>query len=100
LNKNVKSVLGSIQKDLLLKSRKDLKEGTKEVKDYKELKEKMKKEKGFFNVYWCGNPDCESKIKKDTKATVRCFSEETKKEGKCIYCGKKTKKKWIFAQSY
>lgn len=100
LNKNVKSILDLIQKDLLLKSRKSLKEGTKEVATYKELKEKMKKEKGFFNAYWCGNPECESKIKKETKATIRCFSEKTKKEGKCIYCGKKTKEKWFFAQSY
>ncbi len=100
LNSNVKKILNSIQSDLLSKSKKELKEGTREIFEYREFKKEMKNKKGFLKVFWCGNSKCESEIKKETKATIRCFSEKSKIEGKCIYCGKKTKEKWIFAQSY
>ena len=100
LDSNVKKILDSIQNNLFSKSKEKLKEGTKEVLDYNNFKKTMKEEKGFLKAFWCGDPNCESKIKEETKATVRCFFKESDREGKCIYCGKKTNKKWIFAQSY
>jgi prolyl-tRNA synthetase len=97
----VREILNSIQKNLFEKSSQFLKENTREVFDYKEFKDIIKKEKGFLKAFWCENPKCEAKIKEETKVTNRCLPFNTPEEtGKCILCGKKAKRKWIFAQAY
>ena len=40
------------------------------------------------------------KIKKETKATIRCIPEENSEEGKCIVSGKKSTKRVVFAKAY
>lgn len=55
----------------------------------------------FVFACWCGDKKEESKIKKQTGASLRCISLDRKKqEGKCIYCGKKSNKKVLFANAY
>lgn len=56
---------------------------------------------GFANSHWCGDAKCEEQIKNDLKVTIRCIPLNTKEEaGKCIYCGKESSKRVIFAKSY
>ncbi|MBU4298768.1 proline--tRNA ligase [Patescibacteria group bacterium] len=101
LENEVKEILEAIQKNLLERSRKFLKENTKDVSDYRDFKEIMKKEKGFIKAFWCQNPKCEAKIKEETKATVRVLPFDAPEEkGKCIYCQETAEKKWIFGQAY
>jgi prolyl-tRNA synthetase len=101
LNSKVKKIMESIQEDLFLKSRKHLKENTREVSNYQEFKDIMKKKKGFLKAFWCESLECERKIKEETKATTRClFNLETTKQKKCIYCSKKAKSQWVFGQAY
>jgi prolyl-tRNA synthetase len=67
-------------------------------------------EKGFAYAWWCGNADCEAKIKEETKATMRCIpldqtlggtaSAAPAGGGKCIYCGRASKERAIFARAY
>ena len=96
----VKETLDSIQKNLFLKSAQYLKENTREVFEYKDFVDIMKKEKGFLKAFWCEDAKCEAKIKEETKATTRVLPSLSKEKGKCIYCGKSAKRKWIFAQAY
>jgi len=96
----VKRALDLIQKDLFLKSSQYLKENTREVFKYNDFKDIMKKRKGFLKAFWCENDRCEVKIKEETKATTRVFPSLLEEKGKCIYCGKLAKRKWIFAQAY
>ncbi len=101
LNKEVKKILDLIQGNLLKRSRQHLEENTSEVFDYKEFRNLMKTKKGFLKAFWCESPKCEAEIKKETKATNRCLPLNAAEEaGKCIYCGKKSKQKWIFAKAY
>jgi len=96
-----KKVLGLIQGSLFEKSSQRLKENTREVFDYKEFKDIMKKNRSFLKAFWCKNPKCEEKIKAETKATNRILPlPSSEKKGKCIYCGKKATRQWIFAQAY
>lgn len=96
-----KKILDSIQKNLFEKSSQLLKENTREVLNYKEFKDIIKREKGFLKAFWCENPKCEEKIKEETKATIRVLPPGVKTEkGRCIYCGNPAKNKWIFAQGY
>jgi len=58
-------------------------------------------EKGWAYAWWCGNPDCEAKVKEDTKATTRCIPiEQQEGSGRCIVCGKEATHKVYFAKSY
>jgi len=101
LKPKIKKELDLIQKRLFEKSRKFLRKHTKEVSEYQEFKEALKNNRGFIKAFWCENPKCEERIKTETRATTRCLPHNSKEEkGKCIYCGKPAKRKWIFAQAY
>jgi len=99
--KRIPELLEDIQKNLFDKAFKFREENTFEVSSWDEFKETIKNKPGFINTYWCGNPDCEEKIKKESKATIRCIPfNQDKSQGKCIYCGKDSDKKVIFAKAY
>jgi len=68
-------------------------------KDYGELKEVV--QNGWAFSWWCGDPECENKIKEDTKATTRCIPlEQPGGIGRCIFCGKPASEKVYFARAY
>lgn len=101
LAQKVEEVLGKIQNDLYRKAQKYLKENTREAVDFSEFKKIMQTKRGFIKAFWCENLDCEAKIKEETKASTRLLLLEAKEEkGKCVYCGKPAKYRWLFAQAY
>ncbi len=56
---------------------------------------------GFANSHWCEDTACEETIKNDLKVTIRCIPINAEpEEGKCICCGKESKRRVIFAKSY
>src|SRR4029077_14533290 len=67
----VSSLLDEIQTALLNRARAFRDAHTKEPKNYDEFKAAV--DTGFALAYWCGTPECEAKIKAETKATVRCI---------------------------
>lgn len=72
------------------------------VDTWEEFKEKIE-QGGFLLCHWDGTPETEEKIKEETKATIRCIPLDTNvmmEEGKCIYSGKPSKQRVIFARSY
>ncbi|MFA7142743.1 MAG: proline--tRNA ligase, partial [Candidatus Dojkabacteria bacterium] len=96
----VENLLNEIQQNLLSRSNELLISNTHSVKSYEEFKDVISSKRGFVHAYWCGNPECEAKIKKETKATTRCQTREGVKQiGKCIYCGEDGEE-WVFGTSY
>jgi prolyl-tRNA synthetase len=68
-------------------------------KDYEELKEVV--QQGWAFSWWCGDNECEAKIKEDTRATIRCVPlEQPGGSENCIYCGKPAKEKVYFSRGY
>ena len=67
--------------------------------DYKELCERLDKERGFLKVDWCGNRNCEDKVKDETGADIRLIEGE-KVDSVCIVCGKNSTDSVYFAKSY
>ena len=68
-------------------------------KDYGELQEVVAS--GWAFSWWCGDKECEAKVKEDTKASTRCIPlEQSAGKGKCIVCGKTADKKVLFARAY
>lgn len=94
-------ILDQIQKDLYQKALTFQKDHTYDVDSYDEFKNIMNSKRGFIRAFWCENPQCEEKIKEETKASTRCLPLDSKEEqGDCIYCNKTATHKWIFAQAY
>jgi prolyl-tRNA synthetase len=104
----VTQTLEEIQKSLYDRALAFRKANTVEPANYEEFKKAV--EKGFAFAWWCGNADCEAKIKEETKATMRCIpfdqtlggtvSAPAGGSGKCIYCGQPAKEKAVFARAY
>ncbi|MEZ4773453.1 MAG: proline--tRNA ligase [Bacteroidia bacterium] len=56
---------------------------------------------GFLYAHWDGTSETEEKIQNETKATIRCIPLGNELEaGTCIYSGKPSKQRVIFAKSY
>lgn len=101
LKAKVGEVLTDIQQSLYKSSEKFVEENTHETENYDEFKEIMNTKRGFVRAFWCEDPVCEKKIKEETKATTRLRPIDAKEEsGKCVYCQKPAKYRWLFAQSY
>lgn len=72
-----------------------------EANSYDELKELLDTKAGFIAAHWDGTPETEQKIKEETKATIRCVPLNNKLEdGVCIYSGKPSKQRVLFARAY
>jgi len=71
------------------------------VDTYEEFKELLQAKGGFLSAHWDGTVETEQKIKDETKATIRCIPfDQVPEEGKCIYSGKPSKGRVLFALSY
>jgi prolyl-tRNA synthetase len=72
---------------------------TREVNSYDEFKEEIEKG-GFLLCHWDGTPETEERVKDETKATIRCIPLEASEEGICIFTGKPSKQRVVFARAY
>ncbi len=71
------------------------------VETYEEFKEVLQNKGGFISAHWDGTPETEQAIKDETKATIRCIPfDQVPEEGKCIYSGKPSKGRVLFALAY
>ena len=74
---------------------------THSANSYDEIKSILETKGGFVYAHWDGTTETELKIKEETKATIRCIPLNNKKEeGKCIYSGKISTQRVLFAKSY
>jgi prolyl-tRNA synthetase len=77
-----------------------MKKNTFFVDDFSTFQEKIK-QGGFVLAHWDGTSDTENEIKKLTKATIRCIPTDVKKEsGQCVFSGKPSVQRVVFAKSY
>ncbi len=98
---HVAKLMEEIQENLYNKAQTHQSENTTEVSDYNEFKEVLKSKGGFILAHWDGTPETEDHIKQETKATIRCIPlDGDDKEGTCIYSGKPSKQKVLFAKAY
>jgi prolyl-tRNA synthetase len=95
----VDEALQSIQTTMYERALAYRRANTHEPKDYEELKSVV--DSGWAFSFWCGDPECEAKIKDETKATTRCIPlEQNPGQGACIVCGKPATEKAIFGRAY
>jgi len=74
---------------------------TTKVDTYEEFKKVLDEKGGFILAHWDGTSETEEKIKNETKATIRCIPVDSQtEEGVCVYSGKSSHKRVIFARAY
>ena len=101
LQNEVAGLLNAIQKNIFDKAIEYRKQNTSTASDYNEFKKLIAEKGGFVEVFWDGSGDDEGKIKEETKATIRCIPfQQNQQEGKCMYTGKPTSRRAVFAKAY
>jgi prolyl-tRNA synthetase len=99
LEGQVAELLQSIQASLFERALAFRRAHTFDPKDYEELKQVV--DKGWAFSWWCGDAECEARVKDETKATTRCIPlEQEPGQGTCIVCGKPATEKVIFGRAY
>lgn len=97
----IKNELEEIQTNLYNKALNHKEENTTEVDSWDEFQEVLEKKGGFISAHWDGSSETENKIKDLTKATIRCIPLDAKEEkGKCVYSGKESNRRVLFAKAY
>ena len=101
LEKTIEKLLEEIQNNMFEMCKKRMEEKTTEAHTLDEFVEKMNSNQGFIKAMWCGNSECEAKIKELTAAKSRCmpFVQE-KIDDKCVCCGKPADKYVIWGRQY
>ena len=96
----VPDMLDEMQKTIYNKALKFKNENTYSVDTWGEFKTTLEKG-GFVYAHWDGTSETEIKIKEETKATIRCIPfDAIEEDGKCIYSGKSSKRRVVFARAY
>ena len=97
----IEELIPVVQKDMFeaAKARRDSQ--TYEAKDWDEFKGIFDAKTGFVKAMWCGDVECENKIKEELAVTSRCmpFEQETISD-KCVCCGKPAKKMVYWGRAY
>ncbi len=71
------------------------------VDTFDDFKTILESKTGFISAHWDGTAETEDKIKELTKATIRCIPlETTAEDGVCVYSGKPSKRRVLFAKAY
>jgi prolyl-tRNA synthetase len=94
-------LLTDIQNNIYRKASEFKSRNTFYVDKWDEFVKILENQGGFIMAHWDGTSATEDKIKELTKATIRCIPFDSPEEsGKCIYSGKPSKKRVLFALSY
>ena len=97
----IAQLLNEIQENIYNKAETFRNEHITEANSYEEFKELLDGKAGFIAAHWDGTPETEQKIKEETKATIRCIPLNNKQEeGVCIYSGKTSSQRVLFARAY
>ena len=98
----VKNLMDEIQKNIYDKALANRESKIYKIDTWDEFKEQIEKG-GFLLCHWDGTKETEAKIQEETKATIRCIPVDSyviKEEGKCVYSGKPSHQRVIFARAY
>lgn len=97
----ITDLLGQIQKNIYNRALKFREENTRRVENYDEFKSVLDEKAGFVLAHWDGTAETEQKIKEETKATIRCIPlEGSTEQGTCVYSGKPSAGRVVFARAY
>ncbi len=96
----IQELLKEIQANIFQKALDFKNSMTREVNSYDDFKVEIEKG-GFLLCHWDGTPETEERVKEETKATIRCIPlDGDKTPGTCIFTGKPSAQRVVFARAY
>jgi prolyl-tRNA synthetase len=97
----IPKLLEDIQDTIFNKALKFRNDNTFKADSWNDFKDIIENKGGFVVAHWDGTTETELKIKEETKATIRCIPLNTElEEGRCIYSGRPSKQRVLFAKGY
>jgi prolyl-tRNA synthetase len=97
----ISGLLEEIQSNMFRKALEFRIQNTHKADSWEEFNDILNNKKGFILAHWDGSPETEEKIKELTKATIRCIPLNNPQEaGHCVYSGKPSVQRVIFARAY
>ncbi|MBK6730483.1 MAG: proline--tRNA ligase [Bacteroidetes bacterium] len=97
----VSKLLEDIQSNIYNKALQFRNDSLRKADSWEEFKNIIENSAGFVLAHWDGTSETEEKIKTETKATIRCIPLDAKsEEGKCVYSGKPSSQRVLFAKAY
>jgi len=97
----VRTILPQMQTEMFERAKQRRDDHITPVDDYATFKTLLEEKGGFLSAHWDGTAETEEKIKKETKATIRCIPlDQPLEKGSCIYSGKPSTQRVLFAKAY
>ncbi len=97
----LKNLLNEIQQNIYDRALTFRNENITEADTFDEMVKLLDEKGGFISAHWDGTEETEEKIKEQTKATIRCIPlDNRQEEGVCIFSGKPSKERVLFARAY
>ncbi len=101
LPERVEKLLDEIQENIYKKALDFRNSMVTPVDTWEQFQEVLDTKGGFISAHWDGTPETEIAIKEATKATIRCIPlDATPEDGVCVFSGKPSKQRVLFARSY
>lgn len=102
---SVERMLEDMQRELRTRARQRREENThRGVERYDDLKAILQEKGGFVYAGWCGSPECEDRVKEETKADIRILPDEEflspKAPERCVVCGAGSTAEVLWAKAY
>lgn len=97
----VQKTMDKMQSDMYDRAKEYLDSHINDATNYEEFVKAIEEKPGFIRGMWCGNVECEEKIKEDTTATSRCMPfEQEEIAATCVCCGKPAKRLVYWGKAY
>ncbi len=102
IDHKIENLLEQIQENLYNKALSFREDNTNRADSWDEFVDLIENKGGFVYAHWDGTTETELAIKDKTKATIRLIpmNDESKETGKCIFSGKPSERRVVFARSY
>ena len=101
LPEKISALLDDIQEGIYNKALKFRDDNIRYVDTWDEFINTLENKGGFIMAHWDGTAETEERIQNETKASIRVIPIDSKQEeGKCIYTGKPSKQRVLFARAY
>ena len=101
LETKIPEILNAVHNGLYKKALERREKMTYDAHNLEEIKDIADNKPGFIRAMWCGDRECEDKLKEFAGITSRCIPFEQESIGdKCVCCGKEAKHMLYWGKAY
>lgn len=101
VTEEIKGLMADIAQNMYNKAKQNMLDRTVDCRNMDELQQAVENSVGFYNAMWCGEEECEDKLKDKLGIGSRCIPFEQKNlSDVCVCCGKPAHKMVIWGKSY